>query len=196
AVLATLAAIQELIRGALPERRALLWRDRSFPYAELLARSRRAGRALRRLGLGCRRERAGLQPWESGQDHVAIYCYNGNEYVEAMYGAWKARAAFININYRYVADELRWVLATGAARAIVYHAAFAPLLAEVRRALPDLRHFIQVDDGTGTPLLPGAVGYEEWLAAEGDEPIDLPYSADDLYVIFTGGTTGMPKGVL
>ena len=195
-MLVNLAVLQELIARQIPEREALLWRDRVFTYADVARRTRRVGRALRRLGLGCRKERAGLQPWESGQDHVAIYCYNGNEFVETMYGAWKARAAFVNVNYRYVAEELRYVLAQSDARAIVYHASFAPLIAEVRKDLPALRHFVQVGDESGNALLPGAIDYEEWLAAESDRPLDLPYSADDLYVIFTGGTTGMPKGVL
>src|SRR4029077_7114627 len=127
-------------------REAILWRDRAFTYDALARRTRRVGRALRRLGLGCRRGRAALQPWESGQDHVAIYCHNGNEFIETMYGAWKARAAFVNVNYRYVAEELRYVLATSDARAIVYHAAFAPLLDAVRKDLPGLSHLIQVRD--------------------------------------------------
>ena len=167
-MLVNLAVLQELIAGAIPDRDALLWRDRRLTYAELNARSRRVGRALRRLGLGCRTERAALQPWESGHDHVAIYCYNGTEFVETMYGAWKARAAFVNVNYRYVADELRYVLRQADARAIVYHAAFAPLLDEVRRDVDSLRHFIQVPDESGNPLLPGAVEYERWLAAESE----------------------------
>ena len=195
-MLVNLAVIQELIAGHVPDREALAWRDRVFTYADLTARTRRLGRALRRLGLGCRRERAALEPWESGHDHVAVYCHNGNEWIEAMYGAWKARAAFVNVNYRYVADELRYVLETSAAGAIIYHATFAPLLAAVRGELPALRHLVQVRDDSGHALLPGAVDYEEWLAAERPDPIDLPYSADDLYVLFTGGTTGMPKGVL
>jgi 3-oxocholest-4-en-26-oate---CoA ligase len=191
-----LAVLQERIAAHIPEREALIWRDRVLTYADLTTRTRRVGRALRRLGLGCRRERTALEPWESGQDHLAIYCYNGNEYVEAMYGAFKARAAFVNVNYRYVADELRFVLTQAAAPAIVYHAAFAPLLEAVRGDLPALRHLIQVRDDSGHALLPGAIDYEDWLAAESDEPLDLPYSADDLYIIFTGGTTGLPKGVL
>src|SRR5581483_1376543 len=195
-MLTNLAVLQERIAREIPEHEAIVWRDRAFTYAQLTSRTRRVGRALRRLGLGCRRERAELQPWESGHDHVAMYCYNGNEFVEAMYGAWKARAAFVNVNYRYVADELRYVIETADTRAIVYHATFAPLLAAVRKDLPGLRHFIQVADDSGQPLLPGAVDYEAWLAAETDEPLDLPYSADDLYVLYTGGTTGMPKGVL
>jgi len=195
-MLANIAVIQELIATAIPDREALVWRDRRFTYAELLRRCRRVGHALRRLGLGCHTERARLRPWESGHDHVAIYCHNGNEYLETMYGAFHARAAFVNVNYRYVAEELRFLLDTSAAKAIVYHAAFAPMLAAVRDRLPGLRHLIQVADDSGNALLPGAVDYEAWLAAESDAPLDLPYSNDDLYVLFTGGTTGMPKGVL
>src|SRR5205823_6485415 len=122
--------------GPIPEREAHVWRDRVLTYAELLRRARRVGRALRRLGLGCRVERAALQPWQSGHDHVAIYAYNGAEWLEAMLGTLRARAAFVNVNYRYVADELRFVLATSQARAIIYHAAFAPRLAAVRDDLP------------------------------------------------------------
>ncbi len=195
-MLVNLAAIQELLGRHMPDRQALVWRDRVFTYADLTARTRQLGRALLRLGLGCRRERPDLQPWESGHDHIAVYCHNGNEWIEAMYGAWKARAAFVNVNYRYVADELHYILETSAARAIIYHATFAPLLAAVRDRLPALRHLVQVRDDSDNALLPGAVDYEAWLAAERADPIELPYSADDLYVLFTGGTTGMPKGVL
>ena len=195
-MLVNLAVLQEFLAAHLPDREAILWRDRRFTYGELAARSRRLGRALHRLGLGCRRERAALQPWESGHDHVAIYCHNGNEWIEAMYGAWHARAAFVNVNYRYVADELRYVFEQSAAPAVIYHAAFAPLVDDVRRAVPALRHLVQIADESGNALLRGAIDYEDWLAAETDAPLDLPYSPDDLYIIFTGGTTGMPKGVL
>jgi fatty-acyl-CoA synthase len=195
-MLFNLAVIFERIARQIPAREALLWRDRRLTYAELAARTRRVGRALRRLGLGCRRERAELQPWESGHDHVALCLYNGPEYVEAMYGAWQARAAFVNVNYRYKPEELAYVLEQADARAIVYHAALAPTLAAVRDRLPRLEHLIVVPDESGEQPLPGSLAYEPWLAAESDEPLGLPYSADDLYVLFTGGTTGMPKGVL
>ena len=94
--------------------------------------------------------------WESGQDHVALYLYNGPEWIESMYGVLKARAAFVNVNYRYKAEELRYVLENGDARAIIYHAAFAPTLAAVRDQLPMLA---PPDPGArrfGEPLLPGA----------------------------------------
>jgi acyl-CoA synthetase (AMP-forming)/AMP-acid ligase II len=195
-MLANLAVLQELIAAHVPDREAVVWRDRALSYGDLARRTRRVGRALRRLGLGCRRERTELEAWESGHDHVAVYAYNGPEWVEMMYGAWKARAAFVNVNYRYKAEEVRYLLDAASARAVVYHAAFAPMVAEVRRDLPQVRHLIQIADDSGNALLPGAIDYEAWLAAETDEPQDLPYAADDLYVLFTGGTTGMPKGVL
>jgi acyl-CoA synthetase (AMP-forming)/AMP-acid ligase II len=195
-MIVNLATLQEFIAGEIPDHEALVWRDRVLTYAELAARSRRLANALLSLGVGCRVERQHLQPWESGQDHVAVYLYNCPEFVEVMYGAYKARATAVNINYRYKAEELRYLFADSGARAVVYHASFAPTLAAVREHLPKLRHFIQVADESGEPLLPGAVDYESLLAGARATLPDLPYTADDLYVLYTGGTTGMPKGVL
>jgi len=195
-MLVHLGNIQELVAAQVPDREAVVWGDGVVTHAALTARSRRIANALRGLGLGCHTERRGLQPWESGQDHVALYLYNGPEWIEAMYGALKARAAFVNVNYRYKAEELIYVFANSDSRAVIYHASFAPTLAAIRHRLPALRHLIQVADGSNEPLLPGAVDYEEWVASASDAALDLPYSADDLYVLFTGGTTGLPKGVL
>lgn len=195
-MLVNLAVLQDLIARTIPDHEALIWRDRMFTYAQLNERCRRFANALIDMGLGCRKERAELQPWESGQDHVAVYMYNGNEFLEAMYGSYKARAASVNINYRYVEEELEYVFLSSAAKAVVYHSAFAPTLQTIRHKLPELKHFIQVKDDSGNPILEGAVDYEELLAAQSADVPDLPYTADDLYVLFTGGTTGMPKGVL
>ncbi len=195
-MLINLGLLQERIARLVPDHDAVVHGDLVWSHADVASRSRRIANAVRSLGLGCRVERAGLQPWESGQDHVALYLYNGPEWIELMYGVLKARAAFLNVNYRYKPEELRYVLENGAARAIVYHAAFAPTLAAVRDQLPALRHLIQVDDGSGEPLLPGAIDYRSWVGAAGDTLPDLPYSADDLYLLYTGGTTGLPKGVL
>jgi acyl-CoA synthetase (AMP-forming)/AMP-acid ligase II len=122
---------------------------------------------------------------------------NCNEFLEGMLGAYKARVAPFNVNYRYVADELVYLLGNAGADALMYHARFAPTLAEAleRGQLPAVR-LIHVDDGSGIDPLPGAVRYEELLASVSDEPLDLTPSPDDLYVLYTGGTTGMPKAVL
>jgi fatty-acyl-CoA synthase len=195
-MIANLAVIQEILAREIPERTALIWRERALTYAELNARSRRLAHAFRAWGLGCHTERPALQPWESGQDHIALYLYNCNEYLEGMYGAFQSRAVAFNVNYRYVAEELRYVLANARARAILFHSAFAPTLAAVRPQLPHLECLVQVPDESGHPLLDGAVWYDDLLAAQPADALDLPYTADDLYILYTGGTTGMPKGVL
>ena len=145
---------------------------------------------------GVHRERPALANYESGQDHVGLYLLNGNEYLEGMLGAFKARFAPVNVNYRYVADELCYLFADAGVRGLIYHAAIAPVLSEVRERLPGLQVLLQVDDGSGGPLLAGAVDYEEALASVPPGLPDVGHSPDDLYVLYTGGTTGMPKGVL
>ena len=112
------------------------------------------------------RERAELEGWESGQDHVALALYNGNEYLEGMLGAYRARVAPFNVNYRYVGEELRYLLNDARPRAMILHSSLAPTLAEVLPTLdspPDV--LLQVEDESGHTLLPGAEWYEEALAA-------------------------------
>lgn len=190
-----LAAVHEAIAAAIPERECIVWRDRRLTWADVTDRSRRLASVLRAAGLGCHGRLADLEGWESPHDHVALYLHNGNEYLESLLGAAKARCAGININYRYVAEELRYVLADSAAAAVVFHTTFAPTLAEVLPSLPQVRLLLQVDDGSGGPLLPGAVPYEDALTAADPAPPE-GLSPDDLYILYTGGTTGLPKGVL
>ena len=191
-----LAVIHEAIASAVPDRECLVFRERRLTWEQVTDRTRRLADVLRRHGLGCREERAGLSNWESGQDHVALYLYNGNEYMEGMLGCFKARTVPINVNYRYVDEELEYLFGNSDARAVIYHSVFAPTLARIRDKLPNVSLWLQVADESGGPLLPGALDYEQALAEATPElpPGDL--SGDDLYILYTGGTTGMPKGVL
>lgn len=192
----TVPAAADAVAAVIGDREFIVQGDRRYTYAQIIERSNRLGAFLHAQGLGCHTERSELAGHEVGQDLLGIYAYNGPEYVEGMLGAWRARVAPFNVNYRYVKSELQYLLADSGATALLYHAAFAPRLAEVLADLPALKVLIQIADDSGNELLPGAVDYES-IVAEG--PADAPPvepSPDDLYVLYTGGTTGMPKGVL
>ncbi len=125
---------------------------------------------------------------------VAIYGHNSSAYLEAQFAVFKARAVPINVNYRYVEHELRYLFENADVEAVFFDAKYAHRLATIRDSLPGLKHFIQIDDGSdGT--LPGADDFEALIAGHDRLP-RLDYSEDDIYMIYTGGTTGMPKGVM
>ncbi|BBZ10030.1 acyl-CoA synthetase [Mycobacterium branderi] len=191
------AALFAGVAAALPERDCIVFRKRRLTYRDVATRVNRLANTLLSHGITIHRPRAGLQSWESGQDHVALYLHNGNEYLEGMLGAAAARAASFNVNYRYVEAELAYLLNDASARAIIYHARFAPTLAAV---LPSLREqpalLLQVADESGNALLPGALDYEHVLAAASADAPPTEPDPDDLYLLYTGGTTGMPKGVM
>jgi 3-oxocholest-4-en-26-oate---CoA ligase len=191
-----IAEVFSAVAAANPNRDAIVFGDRRITFAQTDERARRFARALHNWCYGARRERPELAPHESGQTHLGLYLANCNEFLEAMVGAYKARVAPFNINYRYVADELVYLINNANADAIVYHARFASTLAEALAKVRRQVRLIHVDDGSGNEPLPGAVRYEELLASVSNEPLDVVPSPDDLYMLYTGGTTGMPKAVL
>lgn len=125
---------------------------------------------------------------------VGIYLHNSTEYLEAQFAAFKIRGCPINVNYRYKSDELVYLLENSDAEAIVYQSSYAMRIWEIRDQLPQVKVFIQVDDGTEA-LLDGAIDFE--TAISRIEPMPrIPRDPSDNYMLYTGGTTGMPKGVM
>jgi fatty-acyl-CoA synthase len=192
----TVPAAADAVAEAIGDRELVIQGGRRYTYTQIVERANRLAAYLHRRGLGCHTERPELAGHEVGQDLLGIYAYNGPEYVEAMIGAWRARVAPFNVNYRYVKNELHYLLADSGATALIYHATFAPRVADVLPELPRLRVLIQIADESGNDLVHGAVDYESIVASGKTQPPPVEPSPDDLYVLYTGGTTGMPKGVL
>jgi acyl-CoA synthetase (AMP-forming)/AMP-acid ligase II len=178
------ADLFEAVADTVPEKTAIVCDGKRVTFAELDERSTRLANHLIGAGVGV-------------GDHVGIYAYNGPEWIEAMFGIWKARAVPINVNYRYVEAELAYLFDNADLVALVHGREFVPRIAAVRAELPKLKTFVSIDDGTDEDLATiGAVEYEAALAAASPERVPGPRSPDDLYMLYTGGTTGMPKGVM
>lgn len=190
-----LSTVFDTVARAVPDQEVLVWRERRFTYAGLNARADGIAHYLVELGLGCHTERDALAGHESGQHHLGIYLRNGNEYLETLVGSWRARVAPYNINYRYVEEELLYLLGDAHTDVLVYHAEFAPQVAALRDQVEGLRVLVQVSDDSGNALLPGAVAYEDVVTTPAPATGMPEPSGDDLFLMYTGGTTGMPKGV-
>jgi fatty-acyl-CoA synthase len=178
-----LADLFEVVVDTVPERLALVAGEERRTYRELDERANRLGNHL---------VAAGVRPGE----HVAVLAWNRAEWIEAELGIYKARAAVINVNYRYVAEELRYVLESSDAVALIFERSFAPVVEAIRADCPALRHLVVIDDASDTPDATGAVEYEAALAAASPSRDFGERSSDDRYVLYTGGTTGLPKGVV
>ena len=179
-----LADVFELVADSVPDRVALVADPVVHTYAELDRRANRFGHALHDRGVG-------------PGAHVGILARNRAEWVEAMVGCYKARVVPVNLNYRYVAPELRYVVDNADLTALVYERAFSPLVAESFTGFPAPGTLLVVEDGSdGGPEVSGAESYEDALAGASPDRGFGPRSPDDLYLLYTGGTTGMPKGVM
>jgi acyl-CoA synthetase (AMP-forming)/AMP-acid ligase II len=167
-----------------PEREYLVAEGRRRTYADVEARANRLAHHLAAQGIG-------------PGDHVGIYAYNSVEWVETLWAVFKLRAVWININYRYVEDELAYLFDNADLTALVYHREFAPRVRGVVDNLPALEHTVVIDDGTGSDAAGlDSVEFEAAMARGSPERDFGPRSPDDRYILYTGGTTGLPKGVV
>ncbi|HVX17678.1 MAG TPA: AMP-binding protein [Acidimicrobiales bacterium] len=131
------------------------------------------------------------------QDKVAQYLYNGTEYLESMFAAFKAGLVPINTNYRYADDELVYLWDNADATVVVFHGTFTDTIERIRERVPRVTTWLWVDDGSG-PLPEWAIAYEDAAATPANGDVSAPWgrSGDQLLMLYTGGTTGMPKGVM
>ena len=170
-----LADLFEIVAGVVPERKAFVCGDKQLSFAELNTRANQLGNALRAKGI-------------KRGDNVGIQLYNSAEYLETFFACMKIGAVPVNINYRYVAHELNYLYTTLEMKGLVYGADFE---AEVQKALataPNVQLPVQVGGASNA--------YEALLATGEKELSDPERSENDHYILCTGGTTGMPKGVV
>ncbi|MFN8035528.1 MAG: acyl-CoA synthetase [Acidimicrobiia bacterium] len=179
-----LADLFEAVCDAVPEREALVCDGRRFTFRELDERTTRLAHHLAAQGVG-------------EGDMVGVYTYNGPEFVEAWFAAYKIRAVPVNVNYRYVEGELRYLFDNADLVALVHGREFIGRIAHVLPDCPKLKTFVSVADETSEDLAAiGAVDYDDALAAASPTRDFAPRSPEDRYILYTGGTTGMPKGVI
>jgi acyl-CoA synthetase (AMP-forming)/AMP-acid ligase II len=190
----SLLEVLRAVAGTVGDRTAVVDGPVRRTYAQLVERVDALGAYLVSRGLGGEVSTEVID-CQTRQGRVALYLHNGTEFVEAFFGSLAARLAPFNVNYRYTATELSGLFDDAAPCVVVYHSAFAGTLSEVLLDLDTTPVLIQVPDDSGNALLPGAVWFE--CAATSEPDVDLPGSSgDDVVLVYTGGTTGMPKGVM
>ncbi len=175
------ATIWEAVSDAVGDHTALVQGDLRRSWSDYEARSARLAGALTEHGLG-------------PDSKVAIFLYNSPEYAESQFAALKLRGVPVNVNYRYRDDELAYLLDDSDAEAVVFHGALADRVARVKDRCPAVKAWIHVDDGEGDPV-EGALAYED-LCTGADPMPRISRQPSDVYMLYTGGTTGMPKGVM
>jgi acyl-CoA synthetase (AMP-forming)/AMP-acid ligase II len=179
-----LADLFEGVADAVPDREAIVCADQRVTHAELDDRATRLAHALSKAGVG-------------QGDHIGLYLYNGIEYVEGMLAAYKIRAVPININFRYLGEELYYLFENADLVGIIHHRGFAPRIAAAAERLPRMKTFFSVEDGSGADCSAlASLDHDEELGNASPKRDFAPRSADDLYIVYTGGTTGLPKGVM
>ncbi|MGB3052119.1 MAG: acyl-CoA synthetase [Polyangiales bacterium] len=178
-----LADLYEAIADAVPDNVALASGDVHHSYAELDKRANRLAHYFTSRGIG------------SG-DHVGLHLFNGHEFVEAILALFKIRAVGINMNYRFVGPEVRYMIENGDLVGVITQRRFLPVINEAMEGREPLRSLVVIEDGADATADQESIEYEAALAQGSEERDFGPRSGKDLYIIYTGGTTGMPKGVM
>jgi acyl-CoA synthetase (AMP-forming)/AMP-acid ligase II len=176
-----MANIWESVAQAIPSSEAVVFEERRLSWSDYESQAARIAQVYVDHGL-------------KTDAKVAIYSYNSVEYLVSQFAAFKARLCPINVNYRYLETELAHVINNSDSEAIVFQAGFAPRLEAIRDELSHIKLFLEIDDGSGLHL-DGAVSYETSMANASPMPI-IERSDADVYMLYTGGTTGLPKGVM
>ena len=174
------ANVWQAIADEVGDRPALIHGDERVSWREHDEQAARLAQAFVELG---------LQP----DSKVALYLYNGIEYVTAQYAAFKMRGVPVNVNYRYTDNELLYLLDNSDAEVLCFHTSLGDRVERVLAKATKLRAVIEVDDGG--PHVEGALRWEEVLASHSAAP-RVEGQPEDIYMLYTGGTTGMPKGVM
>jgi acyl-CoA synthetase (AMP-forming)/AMP-acid ligase II len=178
-----LADLYEAIADAVPDNIALASGDVHHTYAELDKRANRLAHYLQSRGIG-------------PGDHVGLHLFNGHEFVEAILALFKIRAVGININYRFVGPEVRYMIDNADLKGVITQRRFLPVINEATQGLEPLQALIVIEDGMEAVADQESIEYETALGQGSEERNFGPRSGGDLYIIYTGGTTGMPKGVM
>ncbi len=177
------ATIWESFADIIGDSAAIKHGDNELTWAQYDQRAARLASAMTESGLG-------------ENSKIGLYLFNGNEYLEAQYAGFKIRGVPINVNYRYLDDELWYLLDNADAEALFFHSSLADRVARIIDRLPKLKLLVEVDDGgPAHGTVPGAETYES-LITDSDPALRITRDESDLYMLYTGGTTGMPKGVM
>jgi len=179
-----LADMYEQVADKVPGRDAIVCGEQRATFAQLEQRANQLAHYLTKRG---------VKPG----DHVGLYLYNCNEYLEGMLACFKLRAVPVNVNYRYVEEELSYIFENADLIACIHNREFIPHISSIKSAVPVMHTFVYVDDDSGCdPDLIIATEYENALHGQSAERDFPERSDDDLFILYTGGTTGMPKGVM
>ena len=175
------ASLWEKISDLIPEEDALICGDDVLSWREFDVKASKLASALIENGL-------------SNNSKVAIYLNNSNEYLIAQYAIFKIEGCPINVNYRYVEDELTYLLENSDSEAVFFHSTYSNRIDNIKSSLPNIKLWVEVDDSSQKS---SAIGVNYQNIIENYQPMArIERDPNTIYMLYTGGTTGMPKGVM